>query len=84
MDKTPLLDLVDWVCSRWQLEPKIAAGDAKYGTVPNIVGLEERGIKAYLPIPDLSKRSEFYSPDLFQYAAERDQYICPQKHKLPL
>jgi hypothetical protein len=66
------------------LEPKIAAGDAKYGTVPNIVGLEERGIKAYLPIPDLSNRSEFYSSDLFQYDAENDQYVCPQKHELPL
>jgi len=84
MDNTPLLDLVDWTCSRWKLEPKIAVGDAKYGTVPNIVGLEERGIKAYLPIPDLNKRSEYYSPDLFQYDAENDQFICPKKHELPL
>ena len=52
--------------------------------VSNIVGLEKRGIKAYLPIPDLSKRSEYYSSDLFQYDAENDQYICPQKHILPL
>jgi transposase len=29
MDNTPLLDLVDWTCSRWLLEPKIAVGDAK-------------------------------------------------------
>ena len=49
----------------------------RYGTVPNIVGLEERGIKAYLPMPDLSKRSVYYSADLFQYDAENDQYICP-------
>ncbi len=48
MDNTPLLDLIDWTCSRWHIEPKIGAGDAKYGTIPNIVGLEERGIKAYL------------------------------------
>jgi len=84
MDNTPLLDLVDWTCSRWQLEPKIAVGDAKYGTVPNIVGLENCGVKAYLPIPDLNKRSEYYSPDLFQYDAENDQHICPQKHEMPL
>lgn len=84
MDNTPLLALVDWTCSRWQLEPNIAVGDAKYGTVPNIVGLENRGVKAYLPIPDLNKRSEYYSPDLFQYDAETDQYICPQKHEMPL
>jgi transposase len=84
MDNTPLLDLLDWTCSRWKLEPKIAAGDAKYGTVPNIVGLEKRGIKAYLPTPDLSKRSEYYSSDQFQYDVENDQYICPQNHVLPL
>ena len=70
--------------SRWQLEPRIAVGDTNYGTVPNIVGLEERGIKAYLPTPDLSKRSEYYSSDQFQYDSEKDQYICPQKHVLPL
>jgi transposase len=84
MDNTPLLDLVDWTCSRWQLEPKIAVGDAKYGTEPNIVGLENRGIKAYLPIPDLTKRNDYYSSDLFQYDAANDQYICPQKQILTL
>jgi hypothetical protein len=84
MDNTPLLDLIDWTCSRWQLEPKIGTGDAKYGTVPNIVGLENREIKAYLPMADLSKRNEYYSSDLFQYDAEIDQYICPQNHVLSL
>jgi len=83
-DNTPLLDLVDWTCTRWGLEPKIAVGDAKYGSTPNIVGLEDRGIKAYLPIPDLGNRSNYYSPKLFQYDAENDQYICPQKHTLTL
>ena len=84
MDNTPLLDMLDWTCARWQLKPKIAVGDAKYGTEPNIVGLENRGLKAYLPIPDLTKRNDYYSPGLFQYDADSDQYICPQKHDLPL
>ncbi len=57
MDNTPILDLVDWVRARWHLKPKLAAGDAKYGTVPNIVGLEERGIKAYVPTSDISQRT---------------------------
>ena len=48
MDNTPLLDLVDWVCVRWKIQPKLAVGDSRYGTVPNIMGLEERGIQAYL------------------------------------
>src|SRR5215216_986027 len=83
-DNTPILDLVDWVCSRWRIEPKIAAGDTKYGTVPNIVGLEERGIKAYLPTSDFSQRTKYYSAKLFQYHSEKDHYVCPQGQILPL
>jgi hypothetical protein len=44
MDNTPMLDLVEYVCTKWKLQPKQATGDAKYGTVPNIAGLEEMGI----------------------------------------
>ena len=84
MDNTPILDLVDWVRSRWQLEPRLAAGDAKYGTVRNIVGLEERGIKAFLPTSDLSKRTKYYPARLFQYDPENDHYTCPQDQILPL
>lgn len=84
MDNTPILDLVDWVLSRWNLKPKIAVGDAKYGTVPNIVGLEERGIKAYLPTSDFSNRTKYYSSKLFQYDLGKNLYICPQGQTLPL
>src|SRR5215211_3202583 len=83
-DNTPLLDLVDWVRSRWKIQPKLAVGDTKYGTVPNIVGLEERGIKAYVPTSDFSQRTKYYPAKLFQYDAEKDQYICPQGQILPL
>jgi len=41
-DNTPILDLVDWICSRWKIKPKLAVGDARYGTTPNIVGFEKR------------------------------------------
>jgi transposase len=34
MDNTPILDLVDWVCFRWRIEPMLAVGDAQYGNVP--------------------------------------------------
>jgi transposase len=83
-DNTPLLDLVDWVRFRWKLQPKLAVGDTRYGTVPNIVGLEERGIRAYLPTSDFSQRTQHYPAKLFQYDAEKDQYICPQRQILPL
>jgi hypothetical protein len=83
-DNTPILDLVDWVRSRWKIEPKLAVGDSRYGTVPNIVGLEERGIKAYLPTSDFSQRTKYYPATLFQYDSERDHYLCPQGQILPL
>lgn len=84
MDNTPMLDLVEWVRSRWQLDPKLAVGDAKYGTVQNIVGLEDSGIKAYMPIPDLSRRTGFYTAEDFQYDTELDHYVCPRGKKLIL
>lgn len=84
MDNTPFLDLVDWVCSRWQLKPSIAVGDARYGTQPNIVGLEERGVKAYLATSDLSQRTQYYPAELFHYDFEKDHYVCPQGEIVPL
>jgi len=84
MDNTPILDSVDWVRSRWKIEPKLAVGDARYGTIPNIVGFEKRGIKAYLPTPDFSNRTKYYPAKLFKYDPENDHYICPQGKILPL
>jgi transposase len=84
MDNTPMLDLACWVCFRWQLQPKIAVGDTKYGTVENIVGLAQQGIQAYLPTPDLSQRNEFYPARDFHYNQQHDLYLCPQGYELPL
>jgi hypothetical protein len=84
MDNTPLLDLVDWVRFRWRIAPKLAVGDTRYGTVPNIVGLEERGIKAYLPTADFSQRTKYYPASLFQYDSKKNHYVCPQGQILPL
>jgi transposase len=84
LDGTPMLDLARWVRFRWHLKPKIAVGDSKYGTAPNIAGLEQDGIKAYMPRPDHSKRGKFYPRKRFHYDAARDLYICPQGQELPL
>jgi transposase len=84
MDNTPMLDMVHWACTKWRLKPKIVTGDAKYGTAPNIAGLESAGMKAFVPIPDLSKRSKYYQPDLFRYNAEKNHYLCPQGQILKL
>ena len=84
MDNTPMLDLERWVRFRWSLLPEIAAGDTKYGTVANIVGLEDDGPQAYLPTSDFSHRTKHYPPEQFQYDVDRDLYRCPQGQELPL
>jgi transposase len=84
MDHTPMLDLTCWVRFRWQVQPKIAVGDTRYGTVENIVGLAQQGIQAYLPTPDLSQRNEFYPAQDFHYNQHHDLYLCPQGQELPL
>jgi hypothetical protein len=78
MDNTPMLDLFHRVCFRWKLRPKRAVGDAKYGTFANIHHLEAAGVAAFLPMPDLTHRTNFYGLDRFRYDLERDEYICPQ------
>jgi hypothetical protein len=83
MDNTPMLDLARWVCFRWNLFPHLACGDKKYGTVANIVGLEQDGIRAYLPSADLTARTSFYSLKDFTYDTGRDLFICPQGQELP-
>jgi hypothetical protein len=84
LDGTPMLDLARWVRFRWHLKPKIAVGDSKYGTATNIAGLEQDGIKAYMPRPDHSRRSKFYPRKRFHYNTQCDLYICPQGQELPL
>jgi transposase len=84
MDNTPMLDIVNWTCSKWNISPTTVTADAKYGTAPNIAGLEKAGIKAFVPIPDISKRTGRYYSDQFQYNAEKNHYVCPQGQILKL
>lgn len=83
-DNTPMLDLARWLRFRWHLQTDIAVGDTKYGTLTNILGLEQDGIRPYLPTPDHTKRTKFYGHDQFHYDAERNLFICPQGQELPL
>lgn len=78
MDNQPMLDLLWRTRFRWQLQPRQVTGDTRYGTVENIVPIENAGIRAYLPLPDLDKRNPLYGPSKFSYDAERDVYVCPQ------
>ncbi len=77
MDNQPMLDLLWRTRFRWKLWPRQVTGDKKYGTEDNLVAIEDQGIRAYIPLPDMDHRTEFFSADQFCYDAERDVYVCP-------
>src|SRR6266487_1210940 len=74
MDNQPMLDLLWRTRFRWKLWPRQVTGDRKYGTEDNLVAIEDQGIRAYIPIPDMDHRTEYFSADQFRYEAERDVY----------
>ena len=84
MENTPMLDMARWVRFRWHLTPVMAVGDTTYGTIPNIVGLEQDGMAAFLPTPNFSQRNEFYPAELFRYDPGRDLSFVPKARSFPL
>jgi transposase len=82
MENQPMLDLFWRVRFRRKFLPRQATGDTTYGTVENIVALEDASIRAYVPLPDMNHRRPFYGQDEFAYDADRDAYHCPAGHVL--
>ncbi len=82
MDNQPMRDLLWRVRFRWKLWPRQVTGDRKYGTEDNLVAIEEQGLRAYIPLPDMDHRTEFFSAQEFKYDAERDVYVCPAGKEL--
>jgi transposase/IS5 family transposase len=83
MEGQTLQDLLWRVRFRWRLHPRRAVGDSKYGTVANILALEDAGIRAYFPLADTEHReSPYYPLAAFRYDADHDTYWCPQGHPL--
>lgn len=83
MENVPLCDLLWRVCFRRKLWPGQVTGDTAYGTVENIVALEDAGIRAFFPLPDFERRTPYYGMSRFTYDAQRDEYRCPQGQPLP-
>ena len=77
MENQPMLDLAWHVRFRWKLHPRQVTGDTKYGTEENIQGVEEMGIRAYMPLPDWEQNSPYFGASKFIYDAEQDHYVCP-------
>lgn len=77
-DNQPMLDLLWRVCFRWRLRPKQVTGDTKYGTIENIVAVEQQGICAYVPLPNWENKTGYLGSNHFTYDPQCDVYICPQ------
>ena len=82
MENVPLRDLLWRVCFRRKLRPSQVTGDTTYGTVDNIVAVEEAGIRAFFPLPDFDRRTPFFGRDKFVFDAEADSYRCPDGQTL--
>ncbi len=78
MENQPMLDLL-WRCRfRWKLQPRQVTGDTTYGTVENVVAVEDEGIRAYVPLPETDKNSPLFRQRDFRWDEEREAYVCPQ------
>jgi hypothetical protein len=75
-------DLLWRVRFRRTLHPRQATGDTTYGTVENIVVLEDEGIHANVPLPDMNHRRPFYGLAACPFDAAHDAFSCPAGHAL--
>ena len=78
MENHPFLDMLWRTCFRRQIRPDQVTGDTTYGTVENIVDVEDQNVRAYVPLPDFDQRTPFYGASRFTYDPEHDEYRCPQ------
>jgi transposase len=76
-ENQPALDLLWWVRFRWKLRPRHVTGDTKYGTVANIVAIEDQHILAYVPLSAVGQRAGMFGEQDFRYDAGGDVYRCP-------
>ena len=82
MENQPALDLIWQTCFRWHLRPRHVTGDTTYGTLENIMALEDAGVRAYVPLADPDKKSPLFGKNRFTYQPERDAYLCPRGQEL--
>ena len=82
MENQPLLDLLWRARYLWRLPVHQVTGDTTYGTIDNIVAIEDQGIRAYVPLPNFDERTPYYGASKFVYDSDLDTYTCPEGHPL--
>jgi transposase len=83
MENQPMLDLLWRSRFRWKLRPRQVTGDTTYGTLENIVAVEDQHVRAYVPLPDYERRRPGYGKQAFAYDPDADAYRCPEGQVLP-
>jgi len=78
MEHQPMLDLLWHTRFCWRAWPHHVTADTTYGTLANIVAIEDAHIRAYLPVRDANKRFPLFGQRAFTYDADHDVYSCPQ------
>ena len=78
-DNQPAIDLLWRTRFRWKLHPRQVTGDTKYGTVANIVAIEDQRIRAYLPLSAAGRKPGLFRDTDFVYDSAADVYRCPGK-----
>lgn len=81
-DNQPAVDLLWRTRFRWKLRPRQVTADTKYGTVENIVAIEEQRMRAYLPLSKVGQRADVFGEQDFRYDAAADAYHCPGEKML--
>ena len=76
-ENRPMLDLLWRTCFRWKLRPHHVTADGKYGTLENVVALEEAGVRAYVALHESGSRPGYFAKGEFRYDPEADVYSCP-------
>ncbi len=76
-DNQPALDLLWRARFRWKVRPRQVTGDTKYGTIENIVAIEDQGIRAFVPLSEVGRRPGLFRDTDFIYDPAADVYHCP-------
>jgi len=81
-ENQPALDLLWRARFRWKLHPRQVTADTKYGTVENVVAIEDQRICAYFPLSKVGQRPGIFREQDFVYDAAADTYRCPGEQTL--
>lgn len=76
--------MIDRVEQRLDLKPQRLVGDTAYGTAPLLGWLvQNKQIEPHVPVWDKTARKDgSLSIGEFQWAPERNEYVCPEGHAL--